>query len=90
MAAVRDVAIIVLAIESILIGIVLILTLLELRSLSRTMKREATPMLVSASQTVDIVKGTADFVSDTVVRPVIGIAAFWARIRRIWQLIARR
>jgi len=88
--AVRDVAIIVLAVESIVIGVVLILTLLELRSLGRTLKRQVGPMLVSASQTVDIVRGTANFVTDSVVRPVFTVATFIARIRRILQLVLRR
>jgi len=40
---VRDIAIIVLALESIVIGVVLIITLLQLRSLTRLLQKEVTP-----------------------------------------------
>ena len=58
LADVRDVAIIVLAVESIVVGIVLILLLWQLRSLTRLLQEEIKPMLDSLQQTIGTVKGT--------------------------------
>ena len=87
METIRDIAIIVLAIESIIIGVVLVLTLLQLRSLTSLLQNEIAPMLESAGQTVNIVKGTADFVGDSVVRPVITMASFGAKAKRAIELV---
>ena len=87
METIRDIAIIILAIESIVIGIALVLTLLELRSLTNLLRNEIAPMLESAGQTVNIVKGTADFVGDSVVRPVIAMASFGAKAKRVIELV---
>ena len=83
----RDIAIIILALESIIIGLVLVLVLLQLRSLARLLRDEIAPMLDSAEQTVTIVRGTADFVGDSVVRPVIRLASWGSAARRAVQLV---
>lgn len=85
--SIRDVAIIIVAIETIVIGIVLTLTLLQLRSLTKLLQEEIAPMLDSAEQTVNVVKGTADFVGDSVVRPVIKVTSWGSAAKRAVQLI---
>ncbi len=87
---VRDVAIIILAVESIVIGLVLIITLLQLRSLTKLLQHEIAPMLNTANETVTIVRGTADFVGDSVVTPVMRLASFWAALRRALELLFGR
>lgn len=83
----RDIAIIVLALESIIIGLVLVLVLLQLRGLAKLLREEISPMLDSAQETVTIVRGTADFVGDSVVRPVIKVASWGSAARRAVQLV---
>ena len=85
--AIRDVAIIVLAVESIIIGVVLVVTLLQLRSLSTLLRDEIAPMLDSAQETVNIVRGTADFVGESVVQPAIKAASYSSAVRRAAELI---
>lgn len=86
---IRDVAIIILAVESVIIGLVLIITLLQLRDLTRLLRDEIAPMLASAGETVNIVRGTADVVGESVVRPVIGVVSFGAKVRRAFELATR-
>lgn len=83
--SVRDIAIVVLALESIVIGAVLIITLLQLRSLTRLLQEQIAPMLDTAGDTATIVKGTADFVSDSLVQPTIRAAAFVAGAKKAAQ-----
>jgi len=87
---IRDVAIIVLAVESLVIGIVLIVTLLQLRSLTVLLRDEIAPLLASAQETVDIVRGTTDFVGDNVVDPVIAVASYGAKVKRVLELVVGR
>lgn len=87
---IRDVAIIVLAVESIVIGAVLVITLWQLRSLTVLLRDEIAPLLASANETVGIVRGTTDFVGDNVVNPVIKVASYGAKARRVLELVLGR
>lgn len=89
-AAIRDVAIIVLAVESIVIGGVLIIVLLQLRSLTVLLRDEIKPMLASVNETAGIVRGTTDFVGDNVVEPVVTVASYGAKVKRAFELIVGR
>jgi hypothetical protein len=78
LAVVRDVAIVLLALESIIIGALLAMMLLQLRKLVSLLREEIAPMLRSANETVNTVHGTADFLSQTLVQPVIKVGSFSA------------
>lgn len=75
LAAVRDVAIALLALESLVIGILLAVLLVQLRKLVRMLHDEIAPLLDQASQTADTVHGTVDLVSRTVVSPLIRVSS---------------
>jgi hypothetical protein len=68
---VRDIAIILLALESLVIGILLIVTLGRLRELLGILRDEVTPVLKSLQDTAKTVRGTANIVGNTVVTPLI-------------------
>jgi hypothetical protein len=88
LAAIRDIAIIVLAVESFVIGLALIILLLQVRSLIRLLQDEIRPMLQSARQTVGRVKGTTTLVSDTIIGPAVRIGQFSAGLRRALTVLA--
>jgi len=81
-ATVRDVAIILLAVESLIIGILLSVLLWQLRNLSRMLEEEVKPLLDSANETVGTVRGTSTFLSETVVSPVVRIISTVTGLRR--------
>ena len=87
LADIRDVALVVLAVESIVIGLALVLTLLELRSLTRLLRDEIAPMLDTAKETVTIVRGTTDFVGESVVRPMSKVASMGSAAKRVAQIV---
>lgn len=76
LAAVRDAAIVLLALLSIIIGVLLVLMLLQIRSLIRLLREEIAPLLASANETIATVQGTTDFVSRNVVRPVVQVSSY--------------
>ena len=90
LAFVRDLAIVLLAVESLVIGIVLIILILEVRSLARLLRNEIKPILDSADETVRTVRGTTTFVSDTLVNPAIRISSFATGVGRALKILARR
>jgi len=73
---VRDIAIILLALESLVIGILLLVTLGRLRELLRILREEIQPVLLSLQDTLRTVRGTAHIVSDTVVNPLVSVNSF--------------
>lgn len=83
----RDIAIIILAIESIVVGVLLILLLWELRSLTRLLQEEIKPMLDSMQETIGTVKGTTELVSETIVSPAVRIGGFVAGLRRTLEVL---
>ncbi|MCE5258448.1 MAG: hypothetical protein LLG44_05220 [Chloroflexi bacterium] len=73
---VRDIAIILLALESLVIGILLLITMGRLRELERILREEVQPVLQSLQDTMHTVRGTAHIVSDTVVNPLVRFNSF--------------
>jgi hypothetical protein len=74
--AVRDIAIVLLALESIVIGVLLALMLLQLRKLVRLLREEIAPLMNSANETVGTVHDTVGFVSHSVVDPLIKVSSY--------------
>ncbi len=89
LAAVRDISIIVLAIESIVIGVLLGLLLWQLRSLTTLLQEQIKPMLDSMQETIGTVKGTTSLVSETIVSPAIKISGFTSGLRRALQVLLK-
>ncbi|MEA3459846.1 MAG: hypothetical protein U9R11_04130 [Chloroflexota bacterium] len=86
---VRDVAIIVLAAESLLIGVFLGILLFKVQSLIKLLREEVKPILDSASQTTETVRSTTNFVSDTVVSPLIKIASYASAAKKAAEVWAK-
>ncbi len=67
----RDIFIILMAVESLAIGILLIVLVVQIINLTKLLREEVLPILNSTNQTVDTVKQTTGLVSDVVVSPLI-------------------
>jgi hypothetical protein len=81
MQCVRDIAIIVLVLETFVVTLLLALIVLLFGKLVSTIQDQVLPILASAKHTVDAVQGTTTFVSDTIVAPLIGMAGFGSAIK---------
>ena len=81
LADVRDVFIIMLALESIIVVGLLVWLIFELRGLTRLLRDEIRPILASARETVGTVRGTTTFVSDNLVAPIIKVQGYMAGVR---------
>ena len=88
MATVRDIAIILLAIESMITGIVIIVLTWQVYRLTKTIRDELTPLIRDVDETVRMVKGTTSFVSDKVVTPAIKVSKTVTFVRKAVQTAA--
>lgn len=68
---IRDLFIILLAIEGMFTGIALILLVLQLAALVNLLQNEIKPIVDNANATVQTVRGTAEFMSQNAVEPVM-------------------
>lgn len=78
---VRDIAIIVLAVESIVIGILLIVLAWQMYRLTRALHEEIRPLLKDVNETVRVARGTTVFVSSNLVKPTVRVARTVAFVR---------
>ncbi len=90
MAFVRDLAIILLAVESLVIGIVLIILILEIRNLAKLLREEIKPIIDSADETVRTVRGTTVFVSENLVNPMVRASSFVSGVMQALRILVRR
>jgi len=90
MATARDVAIIILALESIIIGALLVVLIIQIQALVRLLNEEIRPILDSVNETASTVRGTTTFVSDTVVSPVMRVAGLVSALRRVVDVLTRQ
>ncbi|MCS7177799.1 MAG: hypothetical protein RML46_05655 [Anaerolineae bacterium] len=84
----RDAAIILVAFETLLIGILLIVLTVQVQALVSLLRDEIRPMLETINDTLATVRGTTQFVSHHVVSPTIQAASFLAGVRRVLKEIA--
>jgi len=80
-ATIRDIAIIIIAIQSIVIGTLLVILVWQVWRLVRMLQTEIKPILHETQETIQTVKGTTSFVSDNVVSPVLKVNRSVARTR---------
>ncbi|RJP49267.1 MAG: hypothetical protein C4557_11640 [Anaerolineaceae bacterium] len=83
---IRDVFIIVVALESLVIGVALIVLVVQLASLINLLQNEVKPILHATSETVNNLRGTAEFLGENVVEPVIKLNGYLAGLRRMLEL----
>ncbi len=87
----RDIAIIVLAVESIVVGILLAVLVFQVIRLVKLLREEVLPILNSTQETVSTVRGTATFMSDHLIQPVVKVSSFAAGARQaVSTLLGRR
>lgn len=95
-AIIRDISIIILALESIIVLLLLGVVIGMLWWLIQTLEKKITPILDTTnetvskvSETVNTVRGTTTFVSDTVVSPVIKVVSYAAGVKRAVQTLTK-
>ncbi|MCJ7519135.1 MAG: hypothetical protein MUO42_05625 [Anaerolineaceae bacterium] len=84
---VRDIFIIVLALESLLIGAALIILVIQLAVLTNLVQNEVRPILASTKETISTLRGTSQFISKRAVMPIISVSSTMAGFRKLFEII---
>lgn len=84
---IRDVFIIVVALESLVIGAALIILIVQLASLINLLQNEVRPILTATNETVNTLRGTAEFLGENMVEPVIKLNGYLAGMNRVIELM---
>ena len=84
---IRDVFIIVVALESLVTGVALIILIVQLASLINLLQNEVRPILTATSETVNTLRGTVEFLGENMVEPVIKLNGYLAGMNRVIELM---
>jgi membrane protein implicated in regulation of membrane protease activity len=87
---IRDIVIIFMAVESLLIGVALIVLIVQLARLTDLLVNEVKPILDSTNETIGTIRGTTQFLSKNLVQPVVKANSSFAALRRAAELLRFR
>ena len=79
---IRDIFIIFMALESLLLGLALVVLIIQLARLINLLQNEIKPILDSTNQTVSTLRGTTAFLSDNLVEPIIKMNEYFAGLQQ--------
>jgi hypothetical protein len=86
-AKVRDVFIIFMALESLFLGLTMVILIIQLARLINLLQNEIGPILESTNETVNTLRGTSEFLSDNLVEPVIKMNERAAGVNQALKII---
>ncbi len=89
-ARIRDVMIILLAVEGLLIGVALLVLVVQMGLLLYVLHEEIRPILRDFQEAAHTLKGTSEFVSEHVARPVIRAKGYVAMVKALRDVLRWR
>jgi hypothetical protein len=84
---IRDVFIILMAFESLVVGLALVILIVQLARLTSLLQNEVKPILESTNETINTLRGTTHFLSNNLVEPVVKVNSSMAAVRRVLELL---
>jgi len=87
-ARIRDVFIIVMALESLFVGLVLVVLMIQLARLINLLQNEVQPILDSTNETISNLRGTTEFISANLVEPIIKLNEYLAGLQKITEIFS--
>jgi membrane protein implicated in regulation of membrane protease activity len=84
---IRDVFIIFMALEALVIGVALVILVVQLAVLINLLQNEIKPILNSTNETVSTLRGTITFLSNNLTEPVIKVNSYVAGAKKLVDLV---
>ena len=84
---IRDVFIIFMALEFMVLGVALVILIVQLAKLVNLLENEVKPIIEATSDTINTLKGTTEFLSENLVDPVIKLNGYMAGIKKVLDLL---
>jgi hypothetical protein len=86
-ARIRDVFIIIMAFESLLIGAVMVILAIQIANLTNLLQNEIKPILDSTNETISTLRGTTTFLSENISEPIIKLNEYMAGLVKLFDII---
>jgi hypothetical protein len=86
-ARIRDIFIIIMALESLIIGLILFILIFQIARLINLLQNEIKPILDSTNDTVSTLRGTSIFLSENLVQPVIKLNEYLAGLTKLVSIL---
>ncbi len=86
---IRDIFIIFMALESLVLGVALVILIIQMATLINLIHNEIEPIMRSTAETVNTLRGTTTFLSENMVKPIIKANEYSAGIKRLFDVIRR-
>jgi hypothetical protein len=87
-AKVRDIFIIFMSLESLLLGLALIILIAQIARLTNLLQNEVKPILEATNETINTLRGTTEFLSENLVEPVIKLNEYAAALSQLFGLFS--
>ncbi len=84
---VRDIFIIFMALESLVLGVALVILIVQLATLINLIQNDLKPILKSTNETVNTLRGTATFISNNITEPVIKLNEYLAGLKKLLDIL---
>lgn len=84
---IRDIFIIFLAFESVIIGAALVILVIQITKLINLLNNEIRPMIDATNDTIHTLRGTTKFLSENMVEPVVKLNSYMAGFQKLIDLI---
>jgi hypothetical protein len=85
--AIKNVFIIFLAIEMLIVGIAVVVLTVQVATLINLLQNEVRPMLQSTNETINTLRGTSEFLGENLIEPVIQLNEYLASLKRMLELM---
>jgi len=84
---IRDIFIIFMALEFIVLGVALVVLIIQLAKLVNLLENEVKPIITATAETIQTLKGTTEFLSENLVTPVIKLNSYMAGFKKVFDLL---
>jgi hypothetical protein len=75
------------ALESLLVGVVLVILMIQMARLTNLLQNEIKPILESTNETISTFRGTTQFLSDNLTEPVLKINEYSAGLQKLFEAL---
>lgn len=82
----RDIFLIFMALESLIIGAALVVLIIQIASLINLLNNEIKPVLEATNETIATLRGTTQFLSENLVEPVMKINSYVAGLQKMLDI----
>ena len=87
---IRDIFIIFMALESLIIGAALVVLIVQIASLINLLNNEIKPILDATNETIATLRGTTQFLSENLVEPVVKLNSYLAGLQKMFEMIGMK